>query len=211
MRISGAMLTYSAIDQTHETTLYTYRRYPSAHLQLKRDLMEFSLWLVPPRGSPEDRALRTTIETIVTFYKTPAFPPHVTLIGGVEGEEPDIKEKTATLAAQLTSYEIQFSNINSGAQYFKKLYLQVTPSSPVMKANATAQKMFDVKHGKYLPHCSLAYGDVTSQEIAEMQVKYVPKDLVSRAGFTASRIQLWDTSGAVKDWQLVRWFPFGET
>lgn len=172
--------------------------------------MEFSLWLLPLRGSPADKALRTTMEKIAGIYTTPAFPPHVTLIGGIKGDAPSIKEKTATIAAQLTPYEIQFGVIGSEADYHQKLFLSVAQSQRVMKANAIAQEILGVRQGPYLPHCSLAYGDLVPAEITEIKNEYIPENLASKAGFTADRIQLWDTSGPVKNWRKIAWFPFSE-
>ncbi len=173
--------------------------------------MEFSLWLVPARGSPADKALRTTMEKIAEIYTTPAFPPHVTLVGGVEGNAQDIKAKTIAIVKRLTPYEIQFGIIGSETDYYRKLFLSVAQSQQVMKANAIAQEMLGVRQGPYLPHCSLAYGDLVPSEITEIKDEYIPEGLASKAGFTASGIQLWNTSEAVKDWRPVAWFAFGET
>ncbi len=147
---------------------------------------------------------------IVEIYGTPTFPPHVTLVGGIEGVVPDITEKTAAIAARLTPYEIQFGIIGSETGYHRKLFFSIAQSQRVMKANAIAQEMLGVRQGPYLPHCSLAYGDLVPSEITEIKDGYIPEGLASKAGFTASRIQLWNTSGAVKDWRPVSSIPFGE-
>ncbi|MSR73497.1 MAG: hypothetical protein EXS60_00330 [Candidatus Pacebacteria bacterium] len=173
--------------------------------------MKLSLWLVPPRGSLADKALRTTIERIVTVYGALAFPPHVTLIGGIEGDAADIKEKTAAIAARLTPYKIQLGNIESEIGYYRKLFLRVFQSKRAMESNLIAQKILRVEQGDYLPHCSLAYGDLVPSEITEIKETYIPNDLASKAGFTANLVQLWNTSKAVKDWRCIASFPFGKT
>lgn len=172
--------------------------------------MKFSLWLRPPPQSPAERLLRKVIREIARDNGFPHFPPHVTLVGGVEGTVADLHEKTAEIAHDLTPYEIKFEGIRFSQSYFQNLFLQVVRTPQIMAANAAAETALGTAPRKeYQPHCSLVYGDMREEEVAPLRAALL-EDGILEAGFAATAVELWQTEGAVKEWRLSKVFPFGK-
>lgn len=169
----------------------------------------YSLWLVPDIKSEVYRALAQCIADIAKEHQTPNFIPHATLLGGVDGNEESILDKTRKLAEMIAPYEIQLGEVGSNGIYFQILFSKVEQTEAVMRANIVAQKVFVVDKGKYFPHASLAYGDFSPETVAVLEQQLVEhRHLITGKKFLVRDIELWRTEGEVKDWYRVDTFPF---
>jgi len=171
----------------------------------------YSLWIVPEIESEAYEFLDKLIFSAATYYLTPVFKPHVTLLGGIEGKEQDMREKTRQLAEKLAPYEIQLSQVASNGTYFQILFSWIEQTPAVMNANAISQQLFAVDKGKYLPHLSLVYGDLSKEQVVALQ-QFVArgKDLAG-IRFLAKSIELWHSEGSVEEWKKVVAFPLGKS
>ena len=60
---------------------------------------EYSIWLVPDRGTDAYQQLDKVIgEYAQRFEDAPEFEPHITVVGGVEGDESVLEEGVQSLA-----------------------------------------------------------------------------------------------------------------
>lgn len=169
----------------------------------------YSLWLVPDTNSVLYRIIERYITQVAMEYKTPKFVPHVTLLGGLIGDEKDLCSKTKKLAEMLEPYEVQLGEIGSNGIYFQALLSKVSQANAVISANTLAQQVFGVNNGSYFPHASLAYGDFSQEEIAMLQGDLTKRDLLgTEKNFLVKEVELWRTEGMVRDWYKVAVFPF---
>ena len=119
----------------------------------------FSLWLMPSGDLCE--ALAHTILRLSRIYQTPAFEPHVTLLGELTEPEAEVLSKTQHLASLIRPCEIRLSRADYLSDYFRCLFLRVEETKPVMEANLKARKVFNrYRDPKYMPHLSLMYGSL---------------------------------------------------
>lgn len=172
--------------------------------------MGYALGLVPERGTETYTFLDRLIRDVATQYQTPVFDPHVTLLSSVEGDEQDIREKTRILAASLEPFEVQLGEVGSNGTYFQILFSRIEQTSAVMSANTTAQKEFAVDRGTYFPHLSLAYGDLSNEQVGALQQFVAQGNQITGMHFLARGVELWRTEGVVEDWGRVALFPFGK-
>jgi len=170
----------------------------------------YSLWLVPDTNSEAYRALARCIADISKKYQTPDFVPHATLLGSVGNTEKDMRAKTQELAGELAPYEIRLDEIGSNRTYFQILFSKIEQTEAVMRANTIAQKVFVIDQGTYLPHLSLAYGDLSPEQIALLK-QLLERDLIPGTKFIVREIELWHTEGEVGDWCNVSTFPFNDS
>lgn len=168
----------------------------------------YSLWLVPERGAKTYELLNQLICNVAVRYQTPTFDPHITLLGGVEGIEHDMLEKTRVLAEQLTPYEAQLGEVGSNGIYFQILFSEIRQTPSVLNANTIAQNVFGVDKGKYFPHLSLAYGNLSREQVATLQRFVRQENLIAKMRFPAQGIELWRSQEAVEKWREVAVFPF---
>src|SRR5262245_35383966 len=86
-----------------------------------------TLWLMPQEGESQ-RRLADLIASLAQRLGTPRFEPHLTLLGGLEGSEADIVERTGALARMLRPIELHLHAIEGSDEYFRCVFVTVEPS-----------------------------------------------------------------------------------
>ena len=160
----------------------------------------FHLWIALT-GAVYDR-LAGVIAELSTRYHGPAFDPHLTLLGRLEGEEEILVDRTRQFARVLHPFEVRLKEPGYEAQYFRCLFLLAEPSPPILEAHQRATRIFDAQPtSAFDPHVSLLYG-VFAESLKQEIIKGLPPDLPS--SFLASRLQLIRAdSPNPQDWQAV--------
>ncbi len=161
----------------------------------------FHLWLVPT-GAGRDR-LAGVIAGLSTRYHGPAFDPHLTLLGGLKGEEGEMVACTNQLARVLQPFEIRLMGPGSAASYFRCLYLPAELSPPLLEAHQRATQLFDRQPAStFDPHVSLLYG-VFAETVKRAIIKTLPSDLPGSVSL--SRLQLIRADSMnPQDWRVVK-------
>lgn len=164
---------------------------------------KYSLWFMPT-GAIEQKYSQL-IEQLAEHLSSPPFPPHVTLIGGIEAPEKESIRKTQELASLLHPFSLQLTTIAYTDAYYRALFIKVNPSTEVLGAYQQARKLFpeNQKTG-YIPHLSLFYGDFPVDTKKEI-IKKIGASFTDE--FEADTLYLYLTDGAVNDWQRIRAFP----
>ncbi len=160
----------------------------------------FHLWLVPT-GAVHDR-LAGVIADLSTRYGGPAFDPHLTLLGRLEGEEGVLVDRTHQLARALQSFEVRLEAPSYEPLYFRCLYLPAEPSPPLLEAHRRATQIFDAQPtSAFEPHVSLLYG-LFPERVKQEIITVLPSDLPGTLPF--SRLQLVRAGSTnPQDWQVV--------
>ena len=167
---------------------------------------KYSLWLMPI--GEDYNKLHNIILQLSKKHNAPAFEPHVTLIGTLEGDEAGILEKTEKLAAVISQYKIELAKVEYLNQYFRCLFIKVNETSDVMNASIKANEIFNVKDDrKYMPHLSLMYGDFPPEQKEEI-IKEIGQEFQS--SFEISSIHLFSTAGNPEKWNRVKEFQLKE-
>ena len=122
----------------------------------------YALWLMPT--GEVKRQLATTILALSKEYSTPAFEPHVTLLGGIVGPLPETMTKAAKLAQLLHPFVLRLTTVGFLEEYFRCLFIRVAPTNLLVKAHRVASEVFQVRfQSAYMPHLSLMYGNLDPQ------------------------------------------------
>ncbi|KAF1329017.1 hypothetical protein FI667_g6397, partial [Globisporangium splendens] len=123
-----------------------------------------------------ERELADAISECASRLQTPSFLPHMTLLGGIVG----IQEEDAIAKTKQVADAIQALNA---------------------KVRAVTSK---VSASSYGLAAALVYGDLAREQKQELIAELEPRfDGVS---VQLDRLQLWNTSDSVANWQLVREF-----
>ncbi len=168
----------------------------------------YSLWLMTQPDELTGQKLAKLISRLGTVYDTPLFPPHVTLLSDVEQNEEAMKKTARVLAQTLSSYPIELNDLGSNGLYFQILFAKAHCTPQVMTANAQAQCAFGLQRPSYFPHLSLAYGDLTPEQVVHLTIT-VRRDAPWVVGtvFPVAQIQLWATIGPIQDWRYIETYP----
>jgi hypothetical protein len=157
-----------------------------------------SLW-ISPRGIAGD-VLSAIIQNLSAMYKTPYFPPHVTLLARIIRPQSEVVALMRELSSRCNSFSVELTKPAFTRDYFRSLFLEAAPSSELLAAHRLAQALFDLPDASYSPHLSLLYGDLPEAEKNEI-ISSLGRGFPTR--FTAEAIDVYATEGVPKNWRLV--------
>ena len=165
-----------------------------------------SLWLAPP-GAARER-LGSLIEGLAARLGTRPFPPHLTLLPGIEGRAEDaVLAKARALAARLRPLTIRLESVEGREEHFRCLIALAASDGPLRAAHEGAAGAFDRQPDPaFLPHVSLVYGSLAPETKRALILEAAP---AARLAFEAARLHVWRTEGAVGDWREIGAFDFG--
>jgi len=139
----------------------------------------YSLWFVPTQKVDDRTSL--LISELAAEYNSPAFRPHVTVVGGLT-EDPT--NKVQGLVKNLKPFEITLTTAQYLDEYFRCVFYEVAPNRTLMDINKKAQKLFE-HEDMYYPHLSILYGNhdeelrkQIAEEIGEMNQSFIAKKIV---------------------------------
>jgi 2'-5' RNA ligase len=165
-------------------------------------MMSYSIWLMPS-GKINDE-LSEMIAQLSHQFATPLFPPHVTLIGNLNGSETELSLQTQQLAARMASFWVKLTAVDTLDEYFRCLFLRVEETLPLLDANQQARKIFQREQdAKFLPHLSLMYGNFDYETKTKI-IASIGREFNQL--FSVSQLHLFSTTGEPKVWYRVQNF-----
>jgi 2'-5' RNA ligase len=166
----------------------------------------YSLWLMPE--GEEHRQFADIIARLSERFGTPTFEPHVTLLGGLHGEERAIVTRISEIVRTMRPVEIRTSTLHSQEDYFRQLFVQVEKSRPLMETRGRVKVLAGSRRERpYSPHVSLMYGSVPYQD-REALLMEMGGEIVTE--FQTKTLHVVDTAGTPDRWRRVGAFPLPE-
>jgi 2'-5' RNA ligase len=156
-----------------------------------------------PSGSLKDE-LSALITQLSRTHAAPLFPPHMTLLGELEGGERELVAKTRQLAGQLSPFTVHLTTVDFLDQYFRCLFLRGEETPALVEANRQARLLFQREQDPpFMPHLSLLYGDFDAA-FKQKIIAAIGREF--DRSFTAGELHLYSTTGETKDWRRVGTF-----
>ncbi len=166
----------------------------------------FSLWLMP-EGEAFAR-FGDLIARLAGQHKAAAFPPHLTLLGGLSAPEPVVVALSARLAQSVPCLQIETAEVVHSDAYFRAVAVRVKPAPELIELRARALAALGLEGGPaFEPHLSLLYGDVPAGE-REAIVRQLGRDFPDR--FEVRRLDVYATAGRPEQWKRVARLPLAE-
>lgn len=162
----------------------------------------YSIWLVPDRETQEYQTLDELIGEYARSYPdTPDFDPHITLLGGIETDEPTVVDRTRDLARGRDPLELAFGDVSCSTTTHQCVFLLVAPSVPLLQFRQAATGAVGRAAEMYVPHMSLVYGDLSPEDRVRV-VRSIDTDALPDS-VVLDTIEIVDTDGAVSEWRTV--------
>ena len=162
----------------------------------------YSIWLVPDR---ETQAYQTLDELIGEYARSypdsPDFDPHITLRGGIETDEPTVRDRGRGLVRGRDPLELAFGDVSCSTTTHQCVFLLVAPSVPLLEFRQAATESVVGAAEMYVPHVSLVYGDLSPEERVRA-VRSIDADSVPDS-VLVDTIEIVDTDGPVSEWRSV--------
>lgn len=166
----------------------------------------YALWIIP---GDEEVYARTSgyIARLSSLYGLPRFEPHVTLLGGIRSPEAD---ELRGLAGGLAPFQVRLAReVEYRNEYFRCLFLRAYKTDGLMEAFSKAGALFGRETDSYMPHLSLAYGDLPVWKKHEMIEELGPVPQIAFEARDISLVQA-STETPVSSWEVVERFPLGQ-
>ncbi|KAL4420042.1 hypothetical protein ABPG77_007481 [Micractinium sp. CCAP 211/92] len=174
----------------------------------------YSIWVMP-RGSLADK-LHAEIKGLAGRTPgAPVFQPHVTLLGGIQATEADVLHRAQQLAARLKPYRITLDQVSCGSIFHQCVYVLCSTGAETMQAGAATREAYGQDPtGRYMPHLSLLYADISTKErervAAEEQRRLFggeqPLLAGEELGFDVTSLTVWETEESDKSlnsWRML--------
>jgi hypothetical protein len=166
----------------------------------------YALWIIP--GDEEVYAQTSGfIARLSGLYDLPRFEPHVTVLGGVPSPEPAGLRK---LAWSLDPFQVRLTRVVEYMdEYFRCLFIRAYKTDGLMETFSKASALFGREVDYYMPHMSLAYGDLPVWKKHEMIEELGPLPQIE---FEARDISLVQASSEtpVSSWKVIERFPLAK-
>lgn len=134
---------------------------------------------------------------------SPRFEPHITL-GVANGSQPKVVQQARALAQRLGPLPIHLTKAVIGDEYFRCIFVLVEPTPSVLLARELAwQLLRDQSDEGYIPHMSLAYGNLTPVQKEEI-LNDIGRDFAT--SFIVDRLALVIPEGRPEEWRHVEVF-----
>jgi 2'-5' RNA ligase len=162
-----------------------------------------SLWLAPEGEA--GRRLGALIDRLAARLGTPAFPPHVTLLPGVELPDDEALEASRALARSLPPLSVRLEDVEGSREFFRCLVVRAAADAPLLAAHAAAARAFArPADPDFFPHLSLVYGSLEGSVQRALAAEVRP---LVPAAFAAATLRVWRTAGRVARWREVAVLP----
>ena len=157
----------------------------------------YSIWILPDENL--FAYLSSIIRKISLKYGGPIFHPHITVIGGFQGDQKNLIKKTFKFAESIDCLKIIFNGIGYHNDIFYPLFLKVLLTEELLRVRKIAEDNFKLFLGNYNPHLSLTYGNYEDHQKLEMLdvIKEVP------ACFIANKICLAKNNERKLKWEII--------
>ncbi len=155
--------------------------------------MRLSLWLVPDDPAPWS----ALIADLARRCGGPVFPPHLTLLGGIELDDDVARTRLSGLATRIPSLHLAPLGIGHGAARHQCMYALVRPDPALAAARQAAAVAFACDPADFLPHVSLFYGALDDGVRRALDAEL---SAVALPPLRADALALWATSGDERGW-----------
>jgi hypothetical protein len=160
----------------------------------------YSLWLVP--NGVHLKSLEELVKKLSDSTRTPAFRPHLTLLGNLADDELTLLNNFENLAQKLKPLDLELGPINPGDSFFQAIYVDIKLSPELKKTRLLARKIFsDKKPGKYQPHVSLLYANL-QDNLKQDMIKNLLQPLPNPILF--DEIALVKTTGLITEFKTIK-------
>lgn len=173
----------------------------------------YSLWLIPHFSSREHDNLRSIIHKLSWVFNTPIFDPHVTLLGGIVQTREVVLARAKQFADKQSAIKIDFNGIDSRENEMQVFFAKVAePNDDLTNAHILASEiMFGSRNYDYFPHLSLAYGNLTKDQVKVLKDEMFHNTTFrpENNDFIAWGVSVWNTpTRDVRTWSEEQHFKF---
>jgi 2'-5' RNA ligase len=163
-----------------------------------------ALWLRPFGDTAFE--LKQRIKRLSSEFETPVFDPHITLLKGLRGSETELIQLTDTLAASLSPFMVELTELGYRDHYYQSLFYRVKRTHELITVQDIAERLFGFNRDEeYFPHLSLMYGNIEGHK---KRALISTMDQSVNITFPVHSLLLIKTNGGVQEWEKIHTAEF---
>lgn len=161
-----------------------------------RDVHGYSLWLCPEENVlPRIRRWMSSLEST---FDSPAFEPHITILGEIENAPETLIRFASRMAEVLLPCEVNFKKITYSSDYFRALALEAALPGSILQARSLLCAEIGKTDLPYNPHLSLLYGEFSENE---KKAAFETLHLRLPLALSFGKLKVVKTEGEVSSWK----------
>jgi hypothetical protein len=150
-------------------------------------------------GGVARRRLESLVASFAARLGSSPFPPHLTLLPGIDGRSESVAAIARALATRLRPLTVRLESIEGSEEHFRCLIAVAVLDDPLREAHGAAARAFAREPDpSFLPHVSLVYGSLAPESKRALAAEAAPAAAIE---FRAERLHVWRTEGPVEDWR----------
>lgn len=156
-----------------------------------------SIWLTPAK---EDSAyLQDIVNELASEYRTPVFSPHCSLYSPTDLEAHELDKILEKAGEKVGSLYVTMDKLDHTTNIWKTVFIELEKSLGLADLQHSLVSLIpDPKPYEFLPHISLIYKKMTSEQKEE-----IIRNLAVRNSYKMDRITAMKTGPDVKHWEKV--------
>ncbi len=137
--------------------------------------------------------------------ETPAFAPHITLLGQLTQNVDSLKHKLINFTQKVQSFQLSLSHLGMYDKYFRSVVVHTHPSSVLDLLHRGAIEHFEVRtNNTFVPHLSLLYSHLRMRDKKLLMEGFVVGTPIR---VNIKELVLVKTDGGPDQWQEVLRLP----
>lgn len=165
--------------------------------------MKYSIWIIP--SEPVYGQIQKVIDELSEKYKGPRLEPHMTLVGGIDYDLPEIEKKIKRLSLKGKELSLTLGPVSFGTTYYQSVLVRVNSSAKLMQLNMDIKKILGLENNVFMPHLSLLYGDHSMSD----REKIASSVYIPTSSFIVNEFVITPSTDNPKEWVHSAVVPFG--
>lgn len=166
----------------------------------------YHVFLMPRDEVAEE--LQILIGKLSEEYGGPIFPPHVTVLGRIQGDDETVLRNANVLAAGMEPFTLTLGELQSKDAYYKALFATIVEQYVMHALHDRAADNFAMEPDtSYEAHLSLLYGNYPEERKAQTRAELN----IPEISFVADAIHVYRTPSSVDTWQKIGEFTIGRS
>lgn len=116
----------------------------------------YSIWGIP--SSSAYKNLESTIKKLANEYDSPAFTPHVTVIGDTSLPKNQLEDAISEAAILRPGALFKLGRVGYSQNYYKAIFVNTIEDQELRLLRDELLARLSLDNGEYKPHMSLLYG-----------------------------------------------------
>ena len=170
---------------------------------------DHSVWL--RFAPPVESSLGNYVKELASARQSPAFVPHITLLGDLKGPPAATLNQCQRVIATLAPVTATFTALERGDAFFMSLYFAVSLPAHVVKLRRDISAGLQVRPPRFDPHVSLAYGEDSGSLTQEVEAALRSQFENLRAPIAALSIVSSSRSIPIAEWCSLVDLPVART